>query len=99
ETFSSEKFVVPICSAMGFAYVLRHTECDKHLVRLLTAPLRHVRFLLVPGVVLVGFVVNVPVISQTSTAVCIGPVVVPLLRAAGGEGYASAIPGGISPHP
>jgi DcuC family C4-dicarboxylate transporter len=27
--------------------------------------------------------VNVPVISQTSTAVCIGPVVVPLMRAAG----------------
>jgi DcuC family C4-dicarboxylate transporter len=83
ETFSAEKFVVPICSAMGFAYVLRHTGCDQHLVRLLTAPLRHVRFLLVPGVVLVGFVVNVPVISQTSTAVCLGPVVVPLMRAAG----------------
>ena len=24
-TFSSEKFVIPICTAMGFAYVLRHT--------------------------------------------------------------------------
>jgi DcuC family C4-dicarboxylate transporter len=34
-------------------------------------------------VILVGFLVNVPVISQTSTAVCIGPVVVPLMRAAG----------------
>lgn len=83
ETFSSEKFVVPICTAMGFAYVLRHTGCDRHLVRVLTAPLRHVRFVLVPGVVLVGFVVNIPVISQTSTAVCLGPVVVPLMRAAG----------------
>jgi DcuC family C4-dicarboxylate transporter len=83
ETFSSEKFVVPICAAMGFAYVLRHTGCDRHLVRLLTAPLRYVRALLIPGVVLVGFVVNIPVISQTSTAVCLGPVVVPLMRAAG----------------
>src|SRR4051794_1059610 len=33
-TFSNEKFVVPICSAMGFAYVLRETGCDKHLVHL-----------------------------------------------------------------
>ena len=83
ETFSNEKFVVPICSAMGFAYVLRHTGCERHLVLLLVTPIRRVRFLLVPGVVVVGFVVNVPVISQTSTAVCIGPVVVPLMRAAG----------------
>jgi DcuC family C4-dicarboxylate transporter len=82
-TFSNEKFVVPICSAMGFAFVLRYTGCERHLVLLLVKPLRSIRWLLVPGVILVGFVVNIPVISQTSTAVCIGPVVVPLMRAAG----------------
>ena len=82
-TFSSEKFVVPICSAMGFAYVLKHTGCDRDLVRVLIAPVRRVRFLIVPGVVLVGFMVNVPVISQTSTAVCLGTVAVPVMRAAG----------------
>src|SRR5262245_56177397 len=81
-TYSNEKFVVPICTAMGFAYVLRHTECDQHLVRLLTRPVRSARLFLVPGVVLVGFLVNIPVISQTSTAVCLGAVVVPLMRAA-----------------
>jgi DcuC family C4-dicarboxylate transporter len=63
--------------------VLRHTGCDRHLVLLLVKPLRRVHFLLVPGVIGVGFLVNIPVISQTSTAVCIGPVVVPLMRAAG----------------
>lgn len=82
-TFSNEKFVVPICSAMGFAYVLRHTGCERHLVLLLVKPLRYVRWLLVPGVIGVGFLVNIPIISQTSTAVCIGPVVIPLMRAAG----------------
>jgi DcuC family C4-dicarboxylate transporter len=82
-TFSNEKFVVPICSAMGFAYVLRHTGCERHLVLLLVRPIRHIRWLLVPGVIAVGFLVNIPVISQTSTAVCIGPVVIPLMRAAG----------------
>lgn len=81
-TFSDEQYVVPICTAMGFAYVLRHTGCDQHLVRLLTKPLRSARIFLIPGVVFVGFLVNIPVISQTSTAVCIGAVVVPLMRAA-----------------
>ncbi|MBN9119186.1 MAG: C4-dicarboxylate transporter DcuC [Planctomycetes bacterium] len=82
-TFSNEKFVVPICSAMGFAYVLRHTGCERHLVLLLVQPLRYVRALLVPGVVAIGFLVNIPLVSQTSTAVCLGAVVVPLMRAAG----------------
>ena len=82
-TISNEKFVVPICTAMGFAYVLKHTECDQQLVRVLVEPVRRVRFLMVPGVVLIGFVVNIPVISQTSTAVCLGTVVVPVMRAAG----------------
>jgi DcuC family C4-dicarboxylate transporter len=82
-TFSNEKFVVPICTAMGFAFVLKHTGCDRHLVSLLVNPLRHFRLLLVPGVVAIGFVVNIPLVSQTSTAVCLGAVVVPLMRAAG----------------
>jgi DcuC family C4-dicarboxylate transporter len=81
-TLADEKFVVPICCAMGFAYVLRQTQCDQHLVHLLVRPLRRVRVLLIPGAVLVGFVVNIPVISQTSTAVTIGSVLIPLLLAA-----------------
>jgi DcuC family C4-dicarboxylate transporter len=81
-TLTAENFVVPICTAMGFAHLLRHTGCDRHLVQLLVRPLTRVRPLLVPGTVLVGFLVNVPVISQTSTAVAIGSVLVPLLLAA-----------------
>ncbi len=82
-TLAKEQFIIPICTAMGFAYVLKLTECDQHLVQLLTKPLRRVRPLLIPGAVLVGFLVNIPVISQTSTAVAIGSVLVPLMRAAG----------------
>jgi DcuC family C4-dicarboxylate transporter len=82
ETFSDEKYVVPICTAMGFAYVLRHTGCDQHLVHLLVGPLRRVRPLLIPGTVAIGFFVNIPVISQTSSAVALGTLVVPLLLGA-----------------
>jgi C4-dicarboxylate transporter, DcuC family len=80
-TFSNERFVVPICTAMGFAYVLKLTECDRHLVHLLIKPLSKVRLLLVPGTVLVGFLVNIPIISQTSTAVTLGAVAIPILLA------------------
>lgn len=82
-TLSREQFVIPICTAMGFAYVLRQTECDRHLVHLLAEPVRRVRFLLVPGLVLIAFQVNIPIVSQTSTAATVGPVMLPLLRAAG----------------
>jgi DcuC family C4-dicarboxylate transporter len=81
-TISNEKFVIPICTAMGFARVLEHTGCDRHLVRLLVGPVRRARFLMVPGVVLIGFLVNIPVLSQSSTAVCLGTVVVRIMREA-----------------
>jgi len=82
QTFADEKFVVPICTALGFAYVLRHTRCDQHLVHLLIRPLRKVHMLLIPGTIIVGYLVNMPIVSQTSTAVVIGPVVIPILLAA-----------------
>jgi DcuC family C4-dicarboxylate transporter len=80
---SFESFVIPICSAMGFAYVLRESGCDGHLVRLLVRPLRAVRVLLIPGTIGVGFFVNIAVISQASTSVAVGTVLIPLLRSAG----------------
>ncbi len=82
QTLVAAEFVVPICSAMGFAYVLRHTGCDRHLVHLLVDPLRRVRPLLVPGAVLVGFVANTAIISQVSTSVAVGSVLIPILLAA-----------------
>jgi DcuC family C4-dicarboxylate transporter len=82
EMLTREQFVVPIGCSMGFAYVLRHTECDRHLVLLLVRPLRRARILLIPGMVLVAAAVNVPVVSQMSTAVLVGTVMVPVLRAA-----------------
>ncbi|HEY7313665.1 MAG TPA: C4-dicarboxylate transporter DcuC [Gemmataceae bacterium] len=81
-TLVNEQFAVPIGCSLGFVYVLRQTGCDEHLVRLLVRPIQHVRPLLIPGTVLIGALVNVPVISQTSTAVLVGTVLVPLLRAA-----------------
>jgi DcuC family C4-dicarboxylate transporter len=75
--------VVPICSAIGFAFVLRLTECDQHLVRLLLRPLRKVRALAIPGGIVAGYLMNTTIVSQSGTAAVLGPVLIPLLRAAG----------------
>lgn len=83
EEMTNLRTVVPICSAMGFAFVLNLTGCDKHLVHLLVRPLRRVRFLLIPGGVAAGFFVNTAIVSQAGTAAVVGPVLLPLLRAAG----------------
>lgn len=81
-TLGNDSFIIPICSAMAFAYVLRHTGCDLHLVQLLSKPVQRFRSFLIPGTVVIAFLVNIPIISQTSTAVTVGPVLIPLLRAA-----------------
>ncbi len=75
--------VAPICASMGFAAVLAATGCDRALVAVLVVPLRRCRWLLVPGGVLAGYVVNVAVPSQASTAAALGPILLPLLRASG----------------
>lgn len=78
-TLTASQYIVPLCCSMGFAYVLRHTLCDQHLVHALSRPLRKARTFLIPGAVVVGFLVNIPVISQSSCAVAIGSVLIPLL--------------------
>ena len=80
---SNWKTIGPICSAMGYAYVLRATGCDREMVRLLIAPLRRVRWLLIPGGCVISFLTNIAITSQTAAAAAVGPVLVPLLLAAG----------------
>ena len=63
----------PICSAMGYAFVLRATGCDRAMVRLLLGPASRARWLLIPAGCAVGFVTNIAVTSQTATAAAVGP--------------------------
>src|SRR5262245_33986397 len=74
--------VGPICAALGFAAVLGATGCDRHLVRLLL-PVRRAGRAVLPGGLLVACLVNLAVPSQTSAAAAVGPILVPLVTAAG----------------
>ena len=78
--------VAPICSAMGFAAVLSATQCDRHLVRLLMAPLKRVPWLMLPGAIVAAYIVNAAIPSQAAAAAAIGPILVPLMMAAGIRG-------------
>lgn len=75
--------IVPIGAALGFAYVLRLTGCDVHLVQLLLRPLRRAPWLLVPGGIAAGYLVNAVIVSQAGAVAVLGPVLVPLILAAG----------------
>lgn len=77
------KTIGPICSAMGYAFVLRATGCDRPMVRLLLAPVRRIRWLLIPAGCAVGFFTNIAITSQTGAAAAVGPILVPLMLAAG----------------
>jgi C4-dicarboxylate transporter, DcuC family len=75
--------VAPICAAMGFAAVLTATGCDRQLVHLLLTPIRRAPVLVIPGGILVAYLVNMAVPSQTSTAAAVGPILAPLMLATG----------------
>lgn len=77
------KTIGPICSAMGYGLVLRATGCDRAMVRALLKPLRRAGWLLLPGGCAVAFLTNIAINSQTAAAVAVGPILVPLLLAAG----------------
>jgi DcuC family C4-dicarboxylate transporter len=77
------KTIGPICSAMGYSFVLRATGCDRAMVGRLLAPLQRAGWLLLPGGCLVAFVTNIAINSQTAVAAAVGPILIPLLLAAG----------------
>ncbi len=72
-----------ILSAMGFAYVMKYTGCDKHLVKLLTKPLRNVGFFLIPIAVVLTFLINISITSAAGCSAAVGATLIPVLMAAG----------------
>lgn len=71
------------CSSMGFALVMRFTGCDKHLINFLAKGLSKVHFLIIPGVVLATFAVNMALPSAAGTAAAAGAIFIPIMMGAG----------------
>jgi len=79
----NQGLVTAICSVMGFAYVAKLTKCDQHLVRLLTSPLSKVRAILIPGAVIITYVINIALTSAAGVSAAVGAILIPTLIAAG----------------
>ncbi len=72
-----------ICSVMGFAYVMKVTACDKHLINLMAGMLTKVRPILIPGATLATFAINIALPSAAGTSAAVGAIFIPILVSAG----------------
>jgi DcuC family C4-dicarboxylate transporter len=75
--------VTVICTVMGFAYVMKLTACDAHLVYLLAGSLKRCRAILIPGTVIITFLINIALPSAAGCAAAVGAIMIPALMSAG----------------
>ena len=72
-----------ICTTLGFAMVLQLTGCDKHLIYSLAKGLSNIRPLIIPGVALATFCINIALPSAAGCAAAVSVIMVPLLISQG----------------
>lgn len=70
-----------ICSSMGFAFVMKFTRCDLHLVKLLTGSMKRLGIFLIPTAVLVTFFISIAIPSAAGVSAAVGATLIPLLIA------------------
>ena len=75
--------VTVICTVMGFAFVMKLTKCDSHLVHLLASILGRFRVILIPGTVIVTFLINIALPSAAGCGAAVGAIMIPTLIGAG----------------
>lgn len=83
KAIKNAKVIEPIVASMGFAYVLKLTECDKHLVHSLSKVLKHAGIFLVPGAVLITAFINISITSSSGCSAAVGAIIIPLLMRMG----------------
>ena len=79
----NESLVPTICACMGFSAVMEDTKCSSNLVYLLTRPLQKVRFAVVPGAILITWLINIVVMSAAGCAATVGTLLVPMMLGLG----------------
>ncbi len=72
-----------ICSSMGFAFIVSHTGCDRHLVTLLVRPLKKVGIFILPAATIVTAFINVALPTAAGCAAAVGTTFIPVLVRAG----------------
>lgn len=73
--------VPTIVTVMGFGYVMTFTKCSDHLVNSLVKPLAKVPLIVIPGAVLITWVLNIILPSAAGIAAAVGVLLIPALIA------------------
>lgn len=83
KSMTNAGLITSVCSCMGFAWCMKYTGCDKHLVIAIGKVLKKMGFLLIPGATLATFVVNIAIPSAAGCSAAVGVIFIPILMAAG----------------
>ena len=83
KSMTNAGLITSVCSCMGFAWCMKYTGCDKHLVVAIVKVLKKMGFLLIPGATLATFVVNIAIPSAAGCSAAVGVIFIPILMAAG----------------
>jgi DcuC family C4-dicarboxylate transporter len=87
EAFTNSMTVAGLISVilpvMGFAAIMELVGCNAHLVKMLTDPLLKVRVILVPGAMLVTYLINTAIPSAAGCTAAVGVILIPAMMAAG----------------
>ena len=73
--------VPSIVTVMGFGYDMTFTKCSDHLVNLLVKPLARVPVIVIPGAVIITWLLNIVLPSAAGIAAAVGVLLIPALIA------------------
>lgn len=83
KSMTNAGLITSVCSCMGFAWCMKYTGCDKHLVVAIGKVLKKMGFLLIPGATLATFVVNIAIPSAAGCSAAVGVIFIPIMMSAG----------------
>ncbi len=83
KTMVASGFIQNICSVLGFAFVMKLTEVDKHLIHSLVNGLMKFKAVIIPGAAVATFLVNISLTSAAGVSAAVGSILIPLLISMG----------------
>lgn len=83
KSMTNAGLITAICSVLGFAFVMKLTGADRHLVHLCAGFVKRFRYALIPLSTLVTFVIGIALPSASGVAAAVGAVLIPVMLAAG----------------
>lgn len=81
KTLVNGGLVPVIVTVMGFGYVMTYTKCSDHLVNAMVRPLMRVPKLVIPGTVIITWILNIILPSAAGIAAAVGVLLIPALIA------------------